>query len=100
MKYKISKTGLKLIIVYVALVLLACIFLLATIETNTFAYLYLIFLTIPWSLILAVITILCEGVGEISSFHKLVIFGIFCMLNCAIIGWLGLKYDSKKEAGK
>lgn len=76
MKCRVSKTGIKLNIVYAVLVLLAFIFLFATIETNAFAYIYLIFLTIPWSLILAVIALLHESVGEMSPFCKMILFGV------------------------
>lgn len=100
MKYRLSKTGIKLNIVYAVLVLLAFIFLFATIETNAFAYIYLIFLTIPWSLILAVIALLHEGVGEMSTFCKAIMFGVFIILNFIIINWLGLRYDGRKEANK
>jgi len=100
MKYRVSKTGIKVNIVYALLVLVAFIFLFSTIDTNTFAYLYLIFLTIPWSLILAVIALLHEGVGEMSTFCKAIMFGAFIILNFIIINWFGLRYDGRKEANK
>ena len=104
MKHYLNKTGNKLVVVYVTLVLLAFTFFFASVETNAFAYIYLIFLTIPWSLILAVIALLHEGVGELSTFYKISLFVVFIVINCLLINRLGLKYDnrqeSKKEVGK
>ncbi len=97
MKYnKFSKTSFKLIIIYAVLMSLACIFLLTTIDTNAFAYLYLIALTMPWSALLAVIAFFYEGIGDMSSFYKIGLFGVFALLNTIIINWLGLNYDKKK----
>jgi len=100
MKYGVSKTGIKINVVYALLVLVAFVFLFSTIDKNSFAYLYLIFLSIPWSLVFAVIALLQEGVGEMSTLCKTILFGVFIIINFLIINWLGLKYDSRNDVNK
>jgi peptidoglycan/LPS O-acetylase OafA/YrhL len=100
MKYKVSESGLKMIIVYLALVLLACIFLSVTIETTALASLYLIVLTIPWSLILGELALRYESIGEMALLYKIILFGAFVFLNCVILYWLGLKHDNGRDAVK
>jgi hypothetical protein len=97
MKFKMSKTGLKLLIIYLVLVLLSILFLVITMETNAFSYLYLIILTFPWSEILAIVSIFYYGVGELSLLSKTVIFSVFVIANCIIIYSIGLRHDKKRS---
>ncbi len=96
MKNYISKSGVKFIIGYTLLVILAFIFLLASMENNAFAYIYLIFLTIPWSLILAIISMFYEGIGEMSLSLNIFLFVFFIAQNCLFINLICLKYDREK----
>ena len=92
MEFKMSKTGLKFLVIYLVLVLLSIIFLIMTIETNAFSYLYLVILTFPWSEILAVVSLFYGAVENLSALSKTVIFGIFIIANCIIIDSIGLMH--------
>ena len=93
----LSKTGIKLLVVYLVLILSAYIYLLMTEETNAFAYLYLIILTLPWSQLLAMISLFSEAIGQLSTTSKAIIFGIFIIINSIIIYLIGIKYDQSNN---
>jgi len=100
MKFKISKTGLKFLTIYLVLVFLSIIFLIMTMKTNAFSYLYLIILTFPWSEILALVSLFYDCIENLSAFSKIAIFSVFVIANCIIIYFIGLRRERRKSSGR
>ncbi len=97
MKNGISKTGFKLVLIYLALVLLSVLFLVMSVESNPFSALYLIFLTIPWSQMLAIVLLSHGTIVELSTLYEIIIFSLFVIANCIIFYFFGSKHDKAKK---
>lgn len=97
MKTEISKTGLKLLVIYLVLVFLSTIFLITTGKKSALSGIYLVHLTIPWSYILAIIMVLNENMYDLSSFSLTVMDSVFVIANSIIIYILGSKHDKSKK---
>ena len=92
-----SKTGIKLVSLYLALIFFACLFLVMTEETNAFAYLYLIILTSPWSQGLGVLSLFSEDIGQMTKMSKVIFFTVLIILNSILIYVFGAKYEASKN---
>ena len=92
-----SKLGIIFVQIYAILVIVAFLFLILMIKKTAFAGVYLVLLTLPWSIFLSRLLDFYGIQDSVPIIVKLVLFIFFALPNALILYCIGVKFEKLKK---